>query len=201
MKVELLNYTPLIIADKSISKCWDKGSDNVEPNKERMLRVANKNKHKSTIEHVVYNFDIDGISRACLQELSRHRIASLSVKSSRYTLHELKGAELHCDKHYEHYIHMTGNAVVDKASKQALANLQDLVQLGMSNDEIKYAMPECYLTSLVWTINMRSLQNFLELRSSKSALKEIRDLAKAIYEEIPEEHKFMFEYIYEKEEK
>jgi hypothetical protein len=53
-------------------------------------RVGNKYRHASILEHVTYNFSIEGISRACLQELARHRMASLSVKSTRYTLKELK---------------------------------------------------------------------------------------------------------------
>ena len=89
MQVKLLHHTRLDVADTAISKCWDKSvtSDKVC---ERMERVANKNKHASTIEHLSYNFDIDGVSRALLQELARHRIASYSVKSTRYTLKELR---------------------------------------------------------------------------------------------------------------
>ena len=56
-------------------------------------------------------------------------------------------------------------------------------------------MPEAYITSLVMTINARSLQNFLELRSSKHALWEIQLLAKAMYEAIPDEHKFLYDNI------
>jgi thymidylate synthase (FAD) len=71
--------------------------------------------------------------------------------------------------------------------------LREALKEGISNDEAKYLIPEAYKTSLVMTINARSLQNFLELRSSKHALWEIRDLAKNIYEAIPEEHKYLFE--------
>ena len=53
-------------------------------------RIGNKHKHSSTLEHLVYSFDIINFSRAVLQELSRHRLASPSVKSTRYTLKELK---------------------------------------------------------------------------------------------------------------
>jgi thymidylate synthase (FAD) len=96
MQVELLHNTPLWVASKAIRKCWasEAKSDNGgEKDKELIHRIGNKNKHKSTLEHLVYSFDIDGISRACLQELARHRIASYSVKSSRYTLKELKAEE------------------------------------------------------------------------------------------------------------
>ena len=88
MIVKLLNNTPLWIADKAIGKCWAKEKEECDVN--RIERVANKFKHASTIEHLSYTFDIDGVSRALLQELARHRIASYSVKSTRYTLKELK---------------------------------------------------------------------------------------------------------------
>ena len=58
------------------------------------------------------------------------------------------------------------------------------MMLNMSNpdmDKIKYALPECYKTELVWTINLRSLRNFLKLRLSLKAHQEIRKLATIIY--------------------
>ena len=64
-------------------------------------------------------------------------------------------------------------------------------------DDTKYLLPESYKTSLIWTINARSLQNFLALRSSLSALPEIQELALNIYRAIPSEHKFIFKSIME----
>ena len=91
MKVELLSYTDLSVCDIAISKCYGKEPyEELEKQQARINRVANVSKHASTIEHLVYSFDIDGISRAVLQELARHRIASYTVKSTRYTLKELK---------------------------------------------------------------------------------------------------------------
>lgn len=62
-----------------------------------------------------------------------------------------------------------------------------------SLDIAKYCLPESYKTELSWSINARSLQNFLSLRSSKSALWEIRDLANLIHQNLPDEHKFIYE--------
>ena len=45
--------------------------------------------HHSVLEHSVVTFFIKGVSRAVLQELARHRIASYSVKSTRYTLDQI----------------------------------------------------------------------------------------------------------------
>jgi len=122
-------------------------------------------------------------------------MASLSVKSTRYTLKELKEEIPFSTADVERaqkYIVMTDNALVNEMSIKALENLRQLLVEGISNDKAKYALPECYKTELTWTINARSLQNFLELRSDKAALWEIRDLAHAIYEKLPEDHKYLF---------
>lgn len=193
MKITLLHNTPLNICAHAIRTCWqsfDKSDDGGEKDLALIDRVGNKFKHASTLEHITYNFYIQGISRALLQELARHRIASLSVKSTRYTLKELKECDI---IDYEKFLVLTGNEIVDNASKTALDNLQNVLKDGISNDIAKYCLPESYKTELTWTINARSLQNFLHLRSSKDALWEIRNLANAVYETLPEEHKYLFE--------
>ena len=200
MKVELLNHTPLNIADIAICKCYGNEPHSDEDKiKNRINRVANVSKHASVIEHLVYNFDIDGISRACLQEVARHRIASYTVKSSRYTLQELKDEALfdinNTDEtliRAEKYIVLTNRASVDYISLKALENLRVLLLMDIPNDLAKYCMPEAYKTSLVMTVNARTLQNFLSLRTSKHALWEIQLLAKAMYEALPNDHKFLF---------
>ena len=212
MIVKLLNHTPLSIADIAICKCYGNEPHSDEAKvKARINRVANVSKHASTIEHLTYSFDIDGISRACLQELARHRIASYTVKSTRYTLKELKVEEP--------FIYYNGGKITDEVindeaitragkylvftdedeinvfSIRALENLRKAIG-SYSNDKLKYCLPEAYKTSLVMTINARALQNFLELRSSKHALWEIQLLAKAMYDVLPNGHKFLYDYIY-----
>lgn len=202
MEVVLLYYTPLSLCVSAGRTCWqsqDKGGcypsptdEIIQADRDFLDRILNKHKHGSVAEHLNYNFAIEGISRACLQELARHRHTSLSVKSSRYTLKELKN-EKDLMNNASKYLVLSGNERVDGFSIQALQNLQILLLDGISNDRAKYAMPESYKTSLAWTINARALQNFLTLRSSKSALWEIRNLAFALFEALPKEHKFLFE--------
>jgi thymidylate synthase (FAD) len=209
--VELLHFTPLVIASDGARTCWDshEKSDNGGPVDCALLdRIGNKFKHQSVLEHVSYNFYISTISRALLQELARHRMASYSVKSTRYTLKELKEEKsfdlstwneetgevesIYNWPRAEKYIVLTGESMVDKMSYKALENLRIVLQKGISNDKAKYCLPESYKTELTWTINMRSLQNFLSLRTDKSALWEIQNLAHAVFEALPEEHKYMF---------
>lgn len=198
MNITLQQHTSLEVCASAIRTCWqsfDKSDCGGEKDKELIDRVGNKFKHASTLEHLVYTYYIKGISRALLQELARHRIASLSVKSTRYTLKELKKEEPFTCNDFDRakkYLVMTGDKLVDEMSIKAIENLRVVLVEGVSNDKAKYCLPESYKTELTWTINARSLQNFLSLRSDKSALWEIRDLAHALYNELPEDHKYLF---------
>jgi thymidylate synthase (FAD) len=88
---------------------------------------------------------------------------------------------------------LTHHEAVDRASIRALNNLQALLKEGVGNDLAKFALPECYKTELTWPLNARSLQNFLHLRSDKSALWEIRKLAYTLFDHLPEDHRYLFE--------
>ena len=97
IKVNLLNHTPIDISLKAISKPYR----NEKPNTDLLKRIVNFG-HESTIEHIVFNFEIIGISRLCLQEIVRHRIASYTVESTRYTLHKML-------KEFEPFMFSNGN--------------------------------------------------------------------------------------------
>ena len=200
MRVTLLFHTPLSVCSHATRTCWqsfEKGDCGGEKDKELIDRVGNKFKNASTLENLNYNFYIQEISRACLQELARHRHASFSVKSTRYTLKELRNEAKFRENDFENagrYLVFCGNEAVDNASIKALENLRELLQTSISLDLAKYCLPESYKTELTFSINARSLQNFLSLRSSKSALWEIRALARALFEALPEEHCFIFEH-------
>lgn len=219
MKVDLLQHSSLEVCAHAIRTCWqsfDKSDDGGEKDKDLINRVGNKFKHASTLEHLTYTFYISDVSRALLQELARHRMASPSVKSTRYTLKELKSEEsftnnmsmielkekytnkeeVYKDKHMQRaakYLVWTDELGVDFASIVALENLRLLLLDGIANDKAKFCLPESYKTELTWTINARSLQNFISLRSSKSALWEIRELAKMLFETLPTDHQYLFD--------
>jgi thymidylate synthase (FAD) len=209
MNVTLLHNSPLEVVVKAIRKCYAsegksdsgkffRGHDDsfkdakwkLGPKDKALIRRIIKSDHTSTLEHLTFSFDIDGLSRAALQELARHRHASLSVKSTRYTLQELcKAIPI------GEFLVKVGDVSVDTFNMDRLIDLRNLLMGGgvCSNDEMKYMLPEAFKTSLIWTINARSLRNFLKLRSSKGALWEMRDLAEEVFKLIPNDMKFVFE--------
>jgi thymidylate synthase (FAD) len=176
--VDLLQSSPLDILIKAIRTCYDSKSDNLGEKDLALIKKIIASKHESTLEHIVFTFKISNISRACLQELARHRIASYSVKSTRYTLKELKNAP---DNELEKFLIDDIPLAVKLVATSSLKRIKTMLNTSNPDmDKIKYALPECYKTELVWTINARSLRNFLNLRISPKAHHEIRELARTI---------------------
>ena len=189
MIVRLHSYTPLNVAISAIRTCWDSQSkSNPEADAALLNRIVHKHKHLSTIEHLIYNFEIFGISRGCLQELVRHRLASYSVKSTRYTLKELLNST-----NMEHFIVKSNNNEIDSYNIKTLEKMKELKESGVPNDTLKYMLPEAFKTHLHFSINARSLRNFFELRLKKDAHFEIRKLANLIFQALPKEHSQIFE--------
>jgi thymidylate synthase (FAD) len=60
------------------------------------------NHHSSVVEHITVSFMISDIGRGVLQELSRHRIQSLTVRSTRYTGSKVLLAYAAASALYEH---------------------------------------------------------------------------------------------------
>ena len=54
-----------------------------------------------------------------------------------------------------------------------------------AGDSIKFIVTDTWLTEVVWTINLRSLKNFLELRNSGAAWKPMQYLAQQIEQATP----------------
>lgn len=189
MKVYLITYSSLFNAIYAARTCHQSFDKSTPQNNEKLLKTIIKLGHESIIEHIYYTWEIIGISLQCLAQLTRHRIASYSVQSTRFTLKKLLN-----DKNIEELFVKSGNEEIDKLVKEQLEKIKQIIQKNpsLSNDILKYALPTAYKTNLIMTINARSLRNFFKLRLSKNAHFEIRNLAKEMYKLIPLEHKILY---------
>lgn len=197
VEVSLLSSSSIELAVIAARTCYESldKSDGlfIGSKDEALLRGIIKSGHHSVIEHIYYTFDIKGISRGCLQELARHRIASLSVKSTRYTLGKLKFApDLTFDNFDEHLVR-SGNYEVDLNSFNALKEVQNQARMGVANDILKYMIPEALKTNLIWTGNARTFRNLFELRTAVGAHWEIKELTRELFRNLPARHKLLYE--------
>jgi len=130
----------------------------------------------SVSEFADVTFKIEGISRACLAQLTRHRMASYCVESQRYNKYNFDGEDWYV---VPPYIQESENLLNCYQTSMTYAALQ---YKAMLDDEVKaedarFVLPEATKTNLHMKINARALFNFFEQRRNPHAQWEIHNLA------------------------
>lgn len=168
MKVDLIRYTidPDGISGEAAALCYN------GKNPRKSLDVALDGGHESVIEHAVFTFRIDGVSRVTLAQLTRHRLASFSVSSQRYI--KIIDADF-----------VTPQTIVDHAwhDNYKAEIMRDLklytlmVNDGVPCEDARYVLPQAFTCNIMLTMNARELRHFFSLRCCTRAQWEIRELA------------------------
>ena len=206
MKVTLLSYTPnperviaaaaklCYAANTTASDLYDGLTDEKAADFVEMLATLG---HESPIEHVCFTFGIEGVSRAFLAQITRHRIASYSVQSQRYvkkdgfvyitppevlnTPEALEVYEATMRADLEAYNRLT-EILQKKHYKAFLAEGKTEKQAkSMAEkkaiEDARFVLPNACDTQMIVTMNARSLYNFFRHRCCNRAQWEIRDCA------------------------
>ena len=204
-KVTLLCHTPepekvvaaaakLCYSDQTVEGLLD----GLTPEKtESFLKMLVKLGHASPVEHASFTFAIEGVSRALLAQITRHRIASYSVQSQRYVrlspfeyvvppevlqdeaaLSAYNAAMQASADSYEkiteilkqkHFETFTAQGIPEKAAR-AKAEKQAI-------EDARFVLPNACETRMIMTMNTRSLYNFFNHRCCMRAQWEIRAVA------------------------
>jgi thymidylate synthase (FAD) len=197
MKVKLLRFTkePEKICAVAARMCYSSvGIDEIVGNftKEKIKKLLTKiisSKHHSVLEHASFTFAIEGVSRALLAQLTRHRIASFSVQSQRYV--KLK-------KNIEFVTSETirkNNRLFEKYNeflKKAEELYKELLNAGVPVEDARYVLPNASSTTIITTMNARGLRHFFSLRTCNKAQWEIRDMAYHMLELVKKEAPLLF---------
>lgn len=157
--------------------------------------------HESPIEHVSFTFAIEGVSRALLAQITRHRLASYSVQSQRYVKQEhfeyITPPEIAKDpeavKVYDEAMQYSVDAYNRLADLLEERHYQEFLREGMPEktarskaekkaiEDARFVLPNACETKMVMTMNARSLLNFFRMRCCNRAQWEIRALAKEMF--------------------
>ena len=208
LKVTLLAYTPApervvaaaaknCYAQKSAGGVFD-GLD--EEESARFLQMLSNIGHESPIEHASFTFAVEGISRSCLAQLTRHRIASYSVRSQRYVSEKKFGyvvppviaSDPEALAIYEECMAADHAAYEKLAARLTELRLPEFAQYEdartrarkAAQEDARFVLPNACDTQLVMTMNARSLQNFFRHRCCNRAQWEIRALAEQMLFEV-----------------
>lgn len=222
MKVTLLTYTPqpdkLIAAAAKL--CYSSADidslleDLTEEKTNNFLEMLSDIGHESPIEHVSFSFGIEGVSRALLAQITRHRIASFSVQSQRYVEEkdfqfvippeiESDSVALNIFKEQmessinsynkladilkeKHYAHFINKGFDEKTAKSK-ANKKAI-------EDARFVLPNACDTKMILTMNLRSLLHFFELRCCNRAQWEIKAVADEMLRQCNKIAPLLFKY-------
>ena len=199
MKVKLFNKTNemIDIIYTAARTCYNAGSpiemfENVEEiSKETKLKLIEdciKRNHLSVLEHAQFTFGIYGISRACSHQLVRHRHCSFSQQSQRYVNLKDK-AEFTLPENIEDFV------IVNKTLEQIINCYEILVEHGVKPEDARAILPNACTTNLVMSCNLRELIHICNERLGAKAQSEIRELVKAMKDEVVEQLPFLKPYL------
>lgn len=205
MKVTLLAYTPdpeLTVASAA-RLCYsaatiDDVREKLTPEKTAaFVDMLSEIGHESPIEHASFTFGIEGVSRALLAQITRHRIASFSVQSQRYVKEAqfeyvlppeiaadpeaLKVFNEAMQKDQEYYDRIA-DILKDKHKAEMIKNGMDEKSAERAAEkkaieDARFVLPNACDTKMIVTMNARSLHNFFRHRCCNRAQWEIREVA------------------------
>ena len=172
-----------------------KGSD-----ADRLIRMIQSSGHTSTLEGITFNFAVEGVSRALLAQLTRHRIGTgFSVQSQRYVkfgsddrsggfdyvVPDTLSLESPAFKTYdeakrvaEHNRLVEANEKFADIMERIQSAYDELRALGIPAEDARAVLPNAAACNLVLTFNLRALLDFYGKRKAgRGGQKEITDLA------------------------
>ena len=196
LKVELLRYSegPEELVAMAAKLCYStagisdlKAGVTAKDQSEFVKKLTDMG-HLSPIEHVNFTFGLEGVSRSLLAQITRHRIASFSVKSQRYvgegSLQNSGGDGVFNYIIPPRIIELGDNEVrefqgqMEKIQQWYDYWLDKLADHGDSaKEDARFVLPNAAETKLVVTMNARQLIHFFSVRCCNRAQWEIRSLA------------------------
>lgn len=178
MKVTVISATerPIDVISLAAGICYGKSDVS-----EKRVRHCFKSGHMSVFEHASITFKVEGISRACMAQLTRHRLVSFCVESQRYNKYDLSGdewyvkPEVFCRENAAQYWFEFQVSECSRFYEKAL-------NAGIKPEDARYLLPEATKTNLIMTCNVRQLFHIFDMRMDKAAQCEIRGVASAMME-------------------
>ncbi len=169
---------------------------------EGVINYMMKHKHGTPFEHVVFTFYIKAPIFVA-REWMRHRIGSFNEISGRYVTFEpefympnlvrvkgstnKQGSITPTDEWAEDsgWIDVSDfndamNDEIQMAYDHTFEQYETLLSNGVANEIARVVLPVGLYTQWYWTVNLRALLNFLNLRNADNAQWEIREYAKAL---------------------
>jgi thymidylate synthase (FAD) len=177
-------------AVKSARVSYGKGLKGKEQDK-KLIYFLLAHGHETPFEHIVFTFHVKAPIFVARQWF-RHRIGSFNEISQRYTevqddfyVPEIIRANTKEDKQKSINLEnpqlaKNAQSLIEMAIKDAFNVYYALLEAGVAREQARIVLPLATYTQFYWTVNARSLMNFLNLRADSHAQFEMQMYAIAI---------------------
>jgi thymidylate synthase (FAD) len=166
--------------------------EEMDESDEGLIRFLMRDRHGTPFEHNSFRFHI----RAPIfvaREWMRHRVGSFNEFSLRYAkatddfyVPEAEDVRSQVGKPGAYSFEPVAPEIAEDARERlqavyetAYQTYRELVELGVARELARCALPVGAYTEFYWTVNARSLMNFVSLRNAETAQREIRRYAEA----------------------
>lgn len=165
---------------------------------EKLISYLLRNKHGTPFEHNLFTFVVR-CPIFVMRQWIRHRISSFNEMSGRYVelpnqmwAPEAETVRMRVGKPgaytYELMIEQPGKeetaewvaGMIRRHNVKSYQIYQDLLEVGTAPEQARVVLPTSIYTEFWWTVNARSLMNFMALRNDGHAQAEINDYALAV---------------------
>ena len=177
---------PLEVIETAGRACYKSEDQRGSRSAEKFVAMLVKRGHHSVLEHVSASVKFI-TNRGVLAELTRHRLASFSVESTRYVDYDKEMTFIQpvwCES-------MTEEVCMSfaKMCAEAEGAYRWLRAKGWRPEQAREVLPNALKTGIVMTCNMREWMHVFKLRTSKAAHPQIRalmrDCLQGFQKEIP----------------
>ncbi len=160
--------------------CYQSEKNITADSAEKFVRNLISRGHESVLEHFSVTFKII-CDRGVMAELTRHRLASFSIESTRYNAYkELTFIKPNWQE--QTFLYRTWENSVIQAEEKYL----QMRQSGARPEDARAILPNSLKTEIVMTANLRELRHILKLRTDKAAHPQMRQVANMILEILKE---------------
>jgi len=167
-----------------------------EARKRTLLERLFRRGHWGVWEHPKITIAVEGVSRSCMAQITRHRHASFDVQSQRYVDFSEKDDPVEVPKSLTDPNHATrgeGNVEVDDREhwetrfSEESENLVDLynymVECGVPKEDARFLLPIGTKVNFTVSVNARMLLHIEDMRKTGEAQWEIREMTEMIHDE------------------
>jgi thymidylate synthase (FAD) len=168
-------------------------SEEMSERDEGLIRFLMRERHGTPFEHNAFRYHVK-LPIFVMREWARHRIGSFNEWSARYAqlepefyVPEPEDMRTQVGKPGAYSFDPLPADLAEEAREaqrrvyeQAYATYAQLLDRGVAKEVARNVLPVAIYTQFYWTVNARSLMNFVALRNAETAQREIRRYAAAV---------------------